>query len=54
MVTWEDLSGNGMVAAEIAPNGTIGPAETIMNDPQWYSSEAVVAFDGPGNGPRSR
>ena len=38
-----------MQAAEIAPNGTIGAATTIFDDPVFHSSQGLLAFDAAGN-----
>jgi hypothetical protein len=46
MVIWEE---SGMAAAEIAPDGTIGAATTIFDDPGWTSRNGLVAFDAAGN-----
>jgi hypothetical protein len=49
VVLWEDRRGHAMQAAEIAPNGTIGAATTIFDDPVFHSSQGLLAFDAAGN-----
>ena len=48
-VLWDERTGRAEIGNEISAAGTIGPAVRVFDDPAYFSSQAIVAFDAAGN-----